>query len=54
MSPAEQRVAAARRALDAARDAREANQSTDTANAVAIARQHFEDARRALVREEWV
>lgn len=51
MSRAERRVAAARRALDVAR---EANRNTATATAVAIAELHFQDARRALVREEWV
>lgn len=47
---AEQRVAEARRAHHAAMDLREKNRTPDTAVAVAIARQHFEDAQRALAR----
>ena len=43
-------VADARRALDAARDARALSRNPATANAVAIAQQHFDDARRALAR----
>lgn len=54
MTPAEQRVAAARRSLDAARGARQANRNADTALAVASAQLRFDEARRALVREEWV
>ncbi len=46
----DRRVADARRALDAARDAREANRNPATAAAVAIAQQHFDDARRAAAR----
>lgn len=46
----DRRVSDARRALDAARDARERNHSTETAAAVAIAQQHFDDARRAAAR----
>lgn len=53
-SPAEQRVADARRALDAARDARALALNTETAAAVAIAQLRFEDARRALAREDWI
>ncbi|MBB5765684.1 hypothetical protein ABEV34_06870 [Methylorubrum rhodesianum] len=50
LSVLEKRVFEARRALDAARDARERNHSTETAAAVAIAQQHFDDARRAAAR----
>lgn len=46
----DRRVADARRALDVARDAREASRSPETAAAVAIAQQHFDDARRAAAR----
>ncbi|GJE75866.1 hypothetical protein [Methylorubrum suomiense] len=53
-SAAERRLADARRALDVARDAREANRNADTALAVASAQLRFDEARRALVREEWV
>ncbi|GJE29792.1 hypothetical protein [Methylobacterium organophilum] len=52
MTSAEQRVAAARRALDAARVAREANHNPETALLVARAELAFIDARRALVRED--
>lgn len=44
------RVSDARRELDAAREARERNHNTATAAAVAIAQQHFDDARRAAAR----
>lgn len=44
------RIASARRALDAARDERARNRSCETASAVAIAQLHFDQARRAAAR----
>ena len=51
---ARQRVADARRAHHAAMDAREANHNPQTAAAVAIAQLRFEEAQRALARQEWL
>lgn len=45
-------VADARRALDAARDARERNRNPETAAAVAVAQLHFDEARRVAARAE--
>ena len=53
-SQAKARVAEARRALDAARDARERDHNPATAASVAIAQLRFDEARRILARSEFL